>query len=155
MLRQLKFFILLPLVLLLAACHADDSYGYFMKNPTVLRQALVQCGTKQTRYCEKARITAHVLSEFSALAASQRHLFMLAQEGKLDQAQRQELFNAQNAIQLRFGQKIMNAQAKLVQLEGELQKAQGQKRADLHQAIERQRQLIDAMRTLVSLNNPE
>lgn len=158
--RKLKFLLLLPLCMLLFACHSRRQYVNFIKDRYSLQQTLTTCGNHTSDLCLTARATAQAINQFASLANAKRSVFIQAQNAgsaaSLDSDARQQLIRAESDVEEQFGQQVMFAQIRLVKLEQALKKTHNsQQRAAINTKLNYQRHLVNAMLALISVNEHE
>ena len=167
--RKLKIGLLVIAVLLLSSCHQRAQYTYLLQHPQHLQSILSGCAANsQTQECVDARVVAEVFNEYMAIGRAHQQQLQ-ANRGVILQLQQQQFRpqnamqrqvlnqfeNAQTDIQEQFGQKIIAAQSRLVDLQTSLQKATDSDAKDkIKAAIAHQKRLIQVMYAMVMINEP-
>lgn len=157
--RLFKFLLLLPLCFLLGACHSQAQYVHFIKNPDILKQTLITCANSQSHLCQTARASAQAMNNFASLASAKRSVLMQAQSAgsvaNMNVQTKAQVFRAETEVEECFGQNIMFAQIRLVNLETSLKQAKtSADRAKIKSQLNYQQHLVDAMLALISVYEP-
>ena len=166
--RWFKISLLIGAVVLLSSCNKRSHYEYLLKNPQQVQTILSSCGTQQTQECVDARIAAQVFNEYVTISRTHQQqiqqdrvvILQLQQQNfqpKTPEQQRvlNQFESMQFAIDEEFGKKIIDAQARLVNMQTALQNATNPTdRSKLAAAVARQQQLVEAMQAMILVIEP-